>query len=505
MEDLIKINRSYLFHQEHTPVFLTLAFLFIIYVDLQGQCIDTANFNNWRDISQQDDSWTVLSPVEVEQVEESIPPVPNFFVSNQEFINVRFAFDLFCMTSPDQDFIGFTVGYKSPANSSSNEYDCILFDWKAKSEVAFTVFADEGFTLTDFHGEISPQQIPRYFWGHNGVYPNSICTPFVHSYGESKGWQSNKNYHFEVSYTTGNITIEINGEKIFDVDRCNQSGKIGFYTYSQNDVIFSNFTWRSSVFANVDPVDICPGDSVFYTIEDPLCGGYNPLIENWQWDFGDGYFIDNKISGYHTYNSGGTFPVMLIASFPGECTDTVILPVHVKEPVLVDLGPDTTLEVNSGITLTAGPDQYGWQYSWSNGSGLNEIVIQNLMHDTTIWVIVTKNQCSGYDEINIHIAEPPPPNSLFVPNAFSPDGDGLNDQFIPVFKEELPEQYSLVIYNRWGQEIFDSTNPAEGWDGRVHQKDCPGDIYVYLVKYSRTDQNLSPETIVKKGTLMLVR
>ena len=109
------------------------------------------------------------------------------------------------------------------------------------------------------------------------------------------------------------------------------------------------------------------------------------------------------------------------------------------------------------------------------------------------------------DEINIHIAEPPPPNSLFIPNAFSPDGDGLNDQFIPVFKEELPEQYSLVIYNRWGQEIFDSTNPAEGWDGRVHQKDCPGDIYVYLVKYSRTDQNLSPGTIVKKGTLMLVR
>ena len=70
----------------------------------------------------------------------------------------------------------------------------------------------------------------------------------------------------------------------------------------------------------------------------------------------------------------------------------------------------------------------------------------------------------------------------FVPNAFSPDGDGINDQFIPIFKDGLPEQYSLVIYNRWGQEMFDSNSLPKDGMVKFSKKIAQGIFTFYLVK-----------------------
>jgi gliding motility-associated-like protein len=489
------------FRQKHLLLYLVMILQLIIF-KTYSQCIDTADFNSWINFSN---SWTVVTPGEVNESEESIPPVPNFFVSNQNFINIGFAFDIFPYNSPDYDFVGFVVGYQEPASPGSNEYRFLLFDWKAKAEEAFSYYAEEGFNLTEFYGVIEPDDLPRYFWGHNSLAGNSICDPIVQSYGNDKGWLALKSYHLEVSYTSGKIIIKVDGNKIFDISRCNSPGKIGFYTYSQHNVAFRNFTWQPAVYTNVNPLNICTGNSIFFTMEDSQCGGYYPLIQDWEWTFGDGTTMNNIASGYHIYDTSGNFPVNLVTWFQGDCSDTLTTLVNVQEAVNINLGPDTTLAANSNITLTAGPDQYGWHYTWSDSSQLNELALQNLEHDTSIWVIVSKGLCSGYDEININIIEPPPPNSLLVPNAFTPNGDGINDIFIPVFKDGLPEKYLLVIYNRWGQQLFETTSNAIGWDGMVQQKECPGDTYVYLVKFSSTDQNLSPANMVKRGTLMLVR
>ncbi len=67
-----------------------------------------------------------------------------------------------------------------------------------------------------------------------------------------------------------------------------------------------------------------------------------------------------------------------------------------------------------------------------------------------------------------------------VPNAFTPNGDGLNDTFRPVVNAELVRQFSMCIYNRWGQRIFETTNPAEGWNG----KDAPAGVYSWVISYS---------------------
>ncbi|MDY0343783.1 MAG: gliding motility-associated C-terminal domain-containing protein, partial [Lentimicrobium sp.] len=67
-----------------------------------------------------------------------------------------------------------------------------------------------------------------------------------------------------------------------------------------------------------------------------------------------------------------------------------------------------------------------------------------------------------------------------VPNAFTPDGDGLNDVFRPVADYDRFSKFSMVIYNSWGQRQFETTKPAVGWDG----KGAAAGVYVWVITYA---------------------
>lgn len=89
------------------------------------------------------------------------------------------------------------------------------------------------------------------------------------------------------------------------------------------------------------------------------------------------------------------------------------------------------------------------------------------------------------------------------PNAFTPNGDSLNDVFKPLFF--CPVQTSfLTVYNRWGQKVFETRNPSEGWDGRVGGEDAPADVYVWYVEYEAVRAS-GRMKFVKKGDLTLLR
>jgi gliding motility-associated-like protein len=90
---------------------------------------------------------------------------------------------------------------------------------------------------------------------------------------------------------------------------------------------------------------------------------------------------------------------------------------------------------------------------------------------------------------------------LFMPNAFTPNGDDKNEFFGPesVFIDQMP--YEMFIYNRWGEEIFYTTDVFEGWDGTVEGKDAPMATYLFYVRYT----NLDGETIEEQGTFQLIR
>jgi gliding motility-associated-like protein len=70
---------------------------------------------------------------------------------------------------------------------------------------------------------------------------------------------------------------------------------------------------------------------------------------------------------------------------------------------------------------------------------------------------------------------------IFIPNAFTPDNDGINDIFQPYISFASPQDYTFAIYNRWGEKIFETNNSQEGWDGNINK--VKEGIYIYhLVK-----------------------
>ncbi|MFA8449419.1 MAG: gliding motility-associated C-terminal domain-containing protein [Bacteroidales bacterium] len=106
-----------------------------------------------------------------------------------------------------------------------------------------------------------------------------------------------------------------------------------------------------------------------------------------------------------------------------------------------------------------------------------------------------KNYKSSFSNLFVLRGTP----DVFIPNAFNPNG--VNKEFRPVGKDLNPEGYKMIIFNRWGQIIFESNSPFKGWNGQVNGSLAEPDTYVYQIIF----QNLDGSKFEKKGILMLVR
>ena len=92
-----------------------------------------------------------------------------------------------------------------------------------------------------------------------------------------------------------------------------------------------------------------------------------------------------------------------------------------------------------------------------------------------------------------------------MPNTFSPNNDGMNDYFYPRSGSAYTIS-SLVIFNRWGQKLFEKTNfPSNnysyGWDGKYMNREQAADVYIYMMELQCTDG----KKIIKKGNITLLR
>jgi len=166
----------------------------------------------------------------------------------------------------------------------------------------------------------------------------------------------------------------------------------------------------------------------------------------------------------------------------------------------VFLGNDTTLSIGDSFTLDAGNP--GSDYSWSTGQISQSIELKELIADTTVWVVVDRNGCLSGDTISIGIEENIVKLQLYFPNAFSPNGDGNNDVFAAIGPTDDVSLYQLIIFNRWGQQIFENNDPNEGWDGGdPHQSG----VYIYKVTYRMEGNCIETKDFSESGTVALLK
>ncbi|WEK36358.1 MAG: gliding motility-associated C-terminal domain-containing protein [Candidatus Pseudobacter hemicellulosilyticus] len=181
--------------------------------------------------------------------------------------------------------------------------------------------------------------------------------------------------------------------------------------------------------------------------------------------------------------------------------------IQVAAPITVSAGNDTVAVIGQPLQLNATVNvSSANRFTWTPATGLNFNNISNPVAtlraaDGSILYTVKAedvNGCYGLDHIKVLLYKTAA--DIFMPNAFSPNGDGKNDVIRPVCVG-ISELKYFRVYNRWGQLIFNTTQINKGWDGtQGGVQQSPG-TFVYMVQAV----DYTGKTITKKGTVVLVR
>ncbi len=190
----------------------------------------------------------------------------------------------------------------------------------------------------------------------------------------------------------------------------------------------------------------------------------------------------------------------VIVSLPGCMPDTVNVTVTILPLPTIDAGDDQTIINGNSILIDATSNAVS--FLWQPGIGLNDSTILKPLASptiTTTYIITVDNGvgCLATDTVVIMVEDGIEP-LLFFPNAFSPNGDGINDLF-DYFNFGF-EKVWLRIYNRWGNLIYETDLAHDGWDGTLDDLPCSMGVYVYYAV--ATDQE---KKYYYKGNFTLIR
>lgn len=157
------------------------------------------------------------------------------------------------------------------------------------------------------------------------------------------------------------------------------------------------------------------------------------------------------------------------------CTKTDSTGITIKPLPVVYIGNDTA--ICNGFTVPLRVAYPGASYRWKNGSTDSSITVT--LPDF-YWVDVTFNSCVYRDSLQVTLKNCD--CNTTVPNAFSPNGDGINDVFKPTFTC-FPQNYRFSVFNRYGQLIFETRDFNTGWNGTYNGSAAPVGTYYYIIKY----------------------
>jgi gliding motility-associated-like protein len=242
------------------------------------------------------------------------------------------------------------------------------------------------------------------------------------------------------------------------------------------DTVFINYNHLRKLDLGGDTT-ICKGDFLVLTA-----------------DFGNGVYRWQDGSDQATYYVTEPGYYYVHAQI-GRCESTDSISVSFEDTLRVNLGPDTLLCKNEVYQLRAtgaGGGVYKWQDSTSTPMytvtqpGLYAIVAYNSCGSTADSIVVQYHDCAC---------------QVYLPTAFTPNGDGRNDYFRPVYRCPIYE-YTMSIYNRWGERVYFTTDPQVAWTGRVNGKTADIGTYVWIMDYKEVETRIP---VHKTGTVTLVR
>jgi gliding motility-associated-like protein len=160
------------------------------------------------------------------------------------------------------------------------------------------------------------------------------------------------------------------------------------------------------------------------------------------------------------------------------------------------LGESTYLHVNKGYP------KYNWEIPYKLDCTDCTDPLASPEFSTRYTVVATNHDgCTGTAEVSVFVIRPScDENDIYTPNIFSPNDDGENDQFI--VRSNFIDQMDMIIYDRWGEKVFETKDRNKGWDGFYKGEKLPPDVYAYYYKVVCTGDG---KKYSKKGNVTLLR
>lgn len=283
-------------------------------------------------------------------------------------------------------------------------------------------------------------------------------------------------YTWSTGATTSSITVNPTAPTTYTVTVSN--GKC------TNDTTFTLYI-KPKLTGTINASSVCLNDTVHLS----ATGGGTYLWSNGA--------TTSSISVVASSRSDSTFSV-LISNGGKSCleldTSITIYPLPLDSACCSD-----TIYSGNSVVLNGG---YGNSYYWVPPTGLScdtcpDPTASPTATTTYTLITTTSNGCRSSSEVTVDVKLPC--KDFFVPNVFTPDGDGVNDTYL--IKVEFMSAYEITIFNRWGKKIFYSTNPDAPWDGTINGLPAAAGVYYYLIK--ATCEN--GKYFQKDGYLQLIR
>ena len=365
----------------------------------------------------------------------------------------------------------------------------------------------------------------------NMLVSDGAVTPNENIWCQNVAVESNKDYAFSAMITSVFIQnppimqFSINGELLGEPFRANDTPcdwQEFFHVWNSNlntsanicivnqntegdgnDFAIDNISLRETCF-DTETLDVTITDSVKINLGSgfKFCPGDVKTLQN---------IASNQVNrAKYTWSTGETSKTIDITE-----PDTYSLSITTAEGctgrnsiVLTDIGlPSHNLPTDTTICFIATPiatlkvgEALTSEWSHNNTSehsssyairksGLYNLFLSNGANCSIRHALIIEDQCSY---------------NLFLPTAFTPNGDGMNDLFGPESFETY--EYEFLIYNRWGQNIFTTSNLKDKWDGTLGSKKSPPGLYVYYIRYSVVDLVTNRlKKITKSGHFTLIR
>ncbi len=245
---------------------------------------------------------------------------------------------------------------------------------------------------------------------------------------------------------------------------------------------------------HLDTHQICVGDSIVLAVEDPR-------LHNVRWySQGSDTIAQRRITVHPTRNV--RWYVAYTDTNGCEGTSQVDIEVLQVDSQAFAIAPDTTIFKGGKAQLWV---QGEGTFTWSPGESLSCTNCKDpeASPDTTTTYTVTivdTNGCTTALQVTVFVLPPPcDPTSVFVPNAFSPNGDGVND--LLYVRGQNIDEIHFAIYNRWGEKVFETHDLHSPWDGSFKDKPLPPDVYAYYLHV----RCIGGEEFVKKGNVTLLK